>query len=1378
MIWQPLRRSIASCVGTGNNLGVGDKSAFRIRTGRKRLRLETLEGRLVLAAPTAVDDSFSAIGGTTLNVPAAGVLANDSDPEGDALLASLVSNASNGTLNLATDGSFAYTPNPGFVGDDTFSYVAVADPSIVFTVDPNQSSVNVTATVTVAGIGSRTDNDTTRLSGTVAARLAPPTSPFSTAQIVDMDLTLVDSLNFSFNYIVANLSANAAAGSMHVTMETPGAAAAVAANSFTQIGNELRVTGNADLTCSSILGLCPEIPPNPQLFDTAGINTDLTGNLSQVGETITLTFPVNFVGTFDLGDGNFLDLTLAGSVHATGQASPSPEISNAATVTITTLPPIVTQPETYHVREDQPLSVLASATLRNETLLPRGSLWRFLDDGSNQGTAWREAAFDDSTWSGPAEAEFGYGDGGEGTVINCDPDPADGCAESPTDLGDNFITSYFRRDIVLDRVDDIDELLVRLRRDDGAAVYVNGVEVVRDNLASGAAFDTPASATASDDGADYHEFAVPADMLVVGGNVIAVEVHQVSGGSSDVSFDLELVARRGDLALLANDTNNAGGPLFASVFSRPSHGTLALNSSGSFVYTPDANYVGPDSFSYLAAESTTPVVVPRGAIWKYLDDGSDQAAAWRASAFDDTAWPQGRAEIGYGDGDETTVVACDANPADGCVESPTNLNDNFITTYFRHIFEVDDVNQFTQPLSLNVIRDDGVAVFVNGVEVGRDNLAAGAAFDTPADVAIGGGDESTPITFSVPVNLLANGVNSLAIEIHQSSGGSSDISFDAWLTSNPAALSPQTVTIIVDPADDAPTANADGPYQANVGTPLVVDAASGVLANDSDVENDALSAALVSGPANGALDLAADGGFTYTPTAAGADSFTYRATQSTTLVPLGSRWRIMDDGSDQGTAWQAAAFADAAWSIGLGELGYGDGDETSLVRFGPSQSNKYITTYFRHAFVVADAAAMTDLVLDVIRDDGVAVYLNGVEVGRDNLAAAALFNTLAGPLSIGNAAETTPVTFNVPAGLLVSGVNVLAVEIHQQSAGSSDISFDLELRGTLNSAPATVSLESTGTAAGPRVASVEVQSAAWSSEFRQHLQNSGLGSDGFAIPGESPGGGVEQLATLPWTGLSTIALGFSEAIDDTNPIVATLVGASVGNVALDAPTTAGGPGGTLFAIWNVAGGQTLAADRYTFTLLDSTLSTGGAALDGDWTTGASSFPSGDGAAGEDFVFEFRVLPGDVNRDATVDLADVAANVAANFRTTTDTSYSPFNDVDGSGTVNFVDAIRVRNQIPSSVPSPAAIPAASAVVASAGQRPRAATMRMTERTTVRAAAAARLAAVDRALADATSSLAASRANSSHSHSSLSQIRPRDRSIGRSVARAESLGGPLD
>jgi hypothetical protein len=95
---------------------------------------------------------------------------------------------------------------------------------------------------------------------------------------------------------------------------------------------------------------------------------------------------------------------------------------------------------------------------------------------------------------------------------------------------------------------------------------------------------------------------------------------------------------------------------------------------------------------------------------------------------------------------------------------------------------------------------------------------------------------------------------------------------------NPASTG--TVTIIINPVNDAPTANPDS-YQASTDAPLVVPAPGvpGVLANDTDPENDPLTAVLVpgSGPASGTLSLNASGGFTYTPSGGGTFSFSYRA---------------------------------------------------------------------------------------------------------------------------------------------------------------------------------------------------------------------------------------------------------------------------------------------------------------------------------------------------------------------------------------------------------------------------------------------------------------------------------------------------------------------
>ena len=165
---------------------------------------------------------------------------------------------------------------------------------------------------------------------------------------------------------------------------------------------------------------------------------------------------------------------------------------------------------------------------------------------------------------------------------------------------------------------------------------------------------------------------------------------------------------------------------------------------------------------------------------------------------------------------------------------------------------------------------------------------------------------------------------------------------------------------------------------------------------------------------------------------------------TTTLVSAGSTWRYLDDGSDQGTDWYTTGFDDAAWSAGPAELGYGDGNEATVVSYGGNSSNKHVTTYFRRTFNVDNAWSITDLTLGLRRDDGAVVYLNGQELARSNMPVGAIdYVTFAGNDTGSETAFHEPAID--PGWQLVEGDNVLAVEIHQKSRTSSDISFDLEL---------------------------------------------------------------------------------------------------------------------------------------------------------------------------------------------------------------------------------------------------------------------------------------------------------------------------------------------
>jgi hypothetical protein len=197
----------------------------------------------------------------------------------------------------------------------------------------------------------------------------------------------------------------------------------------------------------------------------------------------------------------------------------------------------------------------------------------------------------------------------------------------------------------------------------------------------------------------------------------------------------------------------------------PTGGTLHYMADGS-----DPRAVGgalkPGALTYTAA-STADVLVPWSAAgWKYLYNGSNQGTAWRNPGFSDAAWPAGIAELGYGDGDESTAIPI--------VE--TSPGQKAATAYFRRAFNVTDLSGITH-LSVTVEYDDAYAVYLNGTRVGG-NLPVNPAFNYYSGAAI----EDTQATTQVSPSLLVAGANVLAVEVHQANGTSSDLSMNASLT--------------------------------------------------------------------------------------------------------------------------------------------------------------------------------------------------------------------------------------------------------------------------------------------------------------------------------------------------------------------------------------------------------------------------------------------------------------------------------------------------------------------------------------------------------------------------------------------------------------------
>lgn len=168
------------------------------------------------------------------------------------------------------------------------------------------------------------------------------------------------------------------------------------------------------------------------------------------------------------------------------------------------------------------------------------------------------------------------------------------------------------------------------------------------------------------------------------------------------------------------------------------------------------------------------------------------------------------------------------------------------------------------------------------------------------------------------------------------------------------------------------------------------------------------------------------------------------AATPTELVPRGADWAYLDDGVDPGPDWVDPTYDDSSWLDGPAPLGFGVFETTTVD--GGDPAARHITTWFRHTFDVPVPADHEALVLELRRDDGAVVWLNGVEIHRSNLPSPSDATTLASEEVFG-LGETTFETVPLDASLLVAGDNVLAVEIHQESDTSDDLAFDASLTG-------------------------------------------------------------------------------------------------------------------------------------------------------------------------------------------------------------------------------------------------------------------------------------------------------------------------------------------
>lgn len=387
------------------------------------------------------------------------------------------------------------------------------------------------------------------------------------------------------------------------------------------------------------------------------------------------------------------------------------------------------------------------------------------------------------------------------------------------------------------------------------------------------------------DGADYSD---PVTVTINVQEVNEAPIAHADNYQVDENGVLTVNAADG---VLDNDTDADNDTLFAVLESSPQHGSLTLNPDGSFVYTPAAGFYGTDSFTYRANDgefASNPVLVtitvnevneaPVGADDSYdvLEGGTLTVGAAVGVLSNDS------------DPDNDTLAAI---LADGPEHGTLTLNPDgsFVYTPDSGFFGADS---FTYRASDGDLESELVTVTINVQEVNGAPVGQPDSYTLLEDGVLAVGAETGVLANdSDPDNnplvaVLVQGPLHGTLEFNEDGSftytpdagyfGSDSFRYrasDGSLTSNPI-----TVMLSIQEVNEAPIGEPDSYSVLESGT-LTVSAAQGVLANDTDPDNDSLTAILVDGPQHGSLSFNADGSFTYTPAAGyyGTDTFTYKA---------------------------------------------------------------------------------------------------------------------------------------------------------------------------------------------------------------------------------------------------------------------------------------------------------------------------------------------------------------------------------------------------------------------------------------------------------------------------------------------------------------------
>jgi len=815
--------------------------------------------------PKAVNDFYQVNQGSTLNIPATvGVLANDSDPDGDSLTASLGSGPQHGSVTLNSDGSFSYTPTASFSGTDSFSYMVsdglggtatgtaviqvnpvnlppvvasysyttlenklltVAAPGVLTNdTDPNGNALTASlllgaanGQVTVNSNGSFTYQPNTDFNGTdsFAYQVSDGHGDFA----VGMVQISVTPVNQQPSFSASNPPAsNENAGPQtvdHWALFNPGAA--------NESGQTATYTVQS-VSNAALFAALPSVDANGTLTYTAA---------SDANGTSTFTvYVTDSGGTANGGNNTSATQTFTITVNAVNQP-PSFTASNPPTVSENAGAQTVTSWATFNPGAANESTQTATYTILS---ISNPSLFAVAPSVSPTGTLTYTPAVDangTSTFTVQVQDSGGTANGGVNTsapqtftitvnAVNQQPSfSASNPPASDENAGPQTVDHWalFNPGAPNESAQTATYTVQSVSKPSLFAVLpsVDANGTLTYTAAANASGSSTFTVFVKDSGgtANGGKNTSASQTFTITVNPSPVPVAQSYSYTIDENSGLGVSAPYG---VLSQDSDSGGGTLTASVLNGPANGELTLHADGSFIYFPNQDFNGTDSFSYKVTDSNGNFNVGTVTLTVNFVNQQPYFTASDPPASTENAGPQ--------------------------------------TVNSWALFNPGAPNEFNQTANYTV-----------------ENVSNPTLFAVLPSV-----DANGTLTYTAASNV--SGTSTFDVVV-QDSGGTANGGVD---TSDP-----QTFTITINPVTLPPVTNPAS-YITNENTPLVVPASAGVLASDYDPNGYPLTASLLNGPANGTLNLNPDGSFTYTPNLDfnGTDSFSYQVSDGNGGTALGS----------------------------------------------------------------------------------------------------------------------------------------------------------------------------------------------------------------------------------------------------------------------------------------------------------------------------------------------------------------------------------------------------------------------------------------------------------------------------------------------------------